>query len=166
MVKILNRVIFIVLYLSLSQLWAQNKYSIYTDFNELENCQINTLDGDDLIISSGELDMKISISKINIISKSPPPSTKGQYLGKNIGGCGGMIVGFISGVIVFPKSLGVREEGLNGLRAFIIAGLVAGGYYGKKYGGNYFRGEPELLANMAKWSSDEKKTFIQTNLIQ
>jgi hypothetical protein len=103
MVKILNRVIFIVLYLSLSQLWAQNKYSIYTDFNELENCQINTLDGDDLIISSGELDMKISISKINIISKSPPPSTKGQYLGKNIGGCGGMIVGFISGVIVFPK---------------------------------------------------------------
>jgi hypothetical protein len=43
---------------------------------------------------------------------------------------------------------------------------VAGGYYGKKYGGNYFRGEPELLANMAKWSSDEKKTFIQTNLIQ
>ena len=78
MVKILNRVIFIVLYLSLSQLWAQNKYSIYTDFNELENCQINTLDGDDLIISSGELDMKISISKINIISKSPPPSTKGH----------------------------------------------------------------------------------------
>jgi len=77
-----------------------------------------------------------------------------------------MIVGFVAGVIVFPRSLGVREEGLNGLRAFIIAGLVAGGYYGKKYGGNYFRGEPELLANMAKWSSDEKKTFIQTNLIQ
>ena len=71
--------------------------------------------------------MKLPITDIERIALSPGPSGRGQFLGKNLGACGGMCVGFLAGVIVFPQSLGVREEGINGLRSFIIAGALGGG---------------------------------------
>jgi hypothetical protein len=73
--------------------------------------------------------------------------------------------GLIAGVIVFPKSLGVRNEGINGLRAFIIAGAFAGAYYGKKMAGKRFKDKPETLVNMSAMTLEEKKAFIQLNLI-
>ena len=67
--------------------------------------------------------MKLPITDIERIALSPGSSGRGQFLGA----CGGMCVGFLAGVIVFPQSLGVREEGINGLRSFIIAGALGGG---------------------------------------
>ena len=109
--------------------------------------------------------MKLPITDIERISLSPGPSSRGQFLGKNLGACGGMCVGFLAGVIVFPQSLGMKNKGINGLRAFIIAGALGGGYFGRKMEGNYLKADPEILVDMTMWTVVEKKEYIQTNLI-
>ena len=53
----------------------------------------------------------------------------------------------------------------QGVSAVVIASLLAGAYYGKKFGGNFLKGQPEILADMTMWTLDEKKEWIQTNLI-
>ena len=160
----------IVLIISLSSLNAQsnavnNSYLIYTASSEMKDYQINAIEGDNLVINNGDWDVKISLTEIELIALPPGPSGLGQFLGKNVGACGGLLVGFIAGVIVFPKSLGVREEGMNGLQAFIIAGALGGGYFGRKMGGNYLKADPEILVDMTMWTVEEKKEYIQTNLI-
>ena len=143
----------------------QESYWIYTYSSEIKDYQINAIEENELVINNGSWDVKLPITDIERIALSPGPSGLGQFLGKNLGACGGMCVGFLAGVIVFPQSLGVREEGINGLRAFIIAGALGGSYYGRKKGGNYLKGQPEVLADMAMWTLDEKKEWIQNNLI-
>ena len=143
----------------------QESYWIYTYSSEMKDYQINAIEGNELVINNGSWDVKLPITDIERIALSPGPSGRGQFLGKNLGACGGMCVGFLAGVIVFPQSLGVREEGINGLRAFIIAGALGGSYYGRKMGGNYLKADPEVLADMTMWTLDEKKGWIQNNLI-
>ena len=145
--------------------FKQETYWIYTYSKELKDYQINAIEGDNLVINNGDWDVKISLAEIELIALPPGPSGLGQFLGKNVGACGGLLVGFIAGVIVFPKSLGVREEGMNGLQAFIIAGALGGGYFGRKMGGNYLKADPEILVDMNMWTVVEKKEYIQTNLI-
>ena len=48
---------------------------------------------------------------------------------------------------------------------FMAAGAAAGVYYGRKFGGNFLKGQPEVLANMSMWTLDEKREWILTNLI-
>ena len=48
---------------------------------------------------------------------------------------------------------------------FMAAGAAAGLYYGRKFGENFLKGQPEVLANMAMWTLDEKREWILTNLI-
>lgn len=156
--------------ISLSSLYAQSEpegksYWFYTTSNEMKDFQINGIENDQLVLNNGSWDVKVSLNEVEIILKPPSPSGRGQFLGRNLGTCGGMCVGFLAGVIVFPKSLGVREEGINGLRAFIIAGALGGSYYGRKMGANYLKGEPEILVDMTMWTLDEKKEYIQTNLL-
>tara|TARA_B100001971_G_scaffold15939_1_gene12470 strand:- start:167 stop:676 length:510 start_codon:yes stop_codon:yes gene_type:complete len=143
----------------------QESYWIYTYSSEIKDYQINAIEENELVINNGSWDVKLPITDIERIALSPGPSGLGQFLGKNLGACGGMCVGFLAGVIVFPQSLGVREEGINGLRAFIIAGALGGSYYGRKMGGNYLKADPKVLADMSMWTVDEKKEWIQTNLI-
>ena len=154
----------------LSSMYAQsntenNSFWIYTYSSEMKDYQINAIEGNELVINNGSWDVKLPITDIERISLSPGPSGRGQFLGKNLGACGGMCVGFLAGVIVFPQSLGISGRGINGLRSFIIAGALGGGYYGLKMGGNYLKADPEVLADMAMWTLDEKKEWIQTNLI-
>jgi uncharacterized protein YcfJ len=59
----------------------------------------------------------------------------------------------------------VNDEEISGLKVFIIAGALGGSYYGQKVGANYLKGEPEMLVDMTMWTVDEKKEYIQTNLI-
>ena len=143
----------------------QESYWIYTYSSEIKDYQINAIEENELVINNGSWDVKLPITDIERIALSPGPSGLGQFLGKNLGACGGMCVGFLAGVIVFPQSLGVREEGINGLRAFIIAGALGGSYYGRKMEGNYLKADPKVLADMSMWTVDEKKEWIQTNLI-
>jgi len=163
-----NKCIFIFVFLSLGQVLAQNdeekSYWIFTEEGEIKDYHINAIDGDKLVINNG-WDMKISIAEIERIALPPPPSASGQFWGKQLGSCVGLMGGLIAGVIVFPKSLGVRNEGINGLRAFIIAGAFAGAYYGKKLAGKRFKDKPETLVNMSAMTLEEKKAFIQSNLI-
>ena len=48
---------------------------------------------------------------------------------------------------------------------FMAAGAAAGVYYGRKFGGNFLKGQPKVLANMAMWTLNEKKEWIQNSLI-
>ena len=48
---------------------------------------------------------------------------------------------------------------------FMAAGAATGVYYGRKFGGNFLKGQPEVLANMTMWTLDEKREWILTNLI-
>ena len=160
----------IVLIISLSSINAQsnavnNSYWIYTASSEMKDIRIIDIEKDQLVLNNGSWDVKVPLADIESIALSPGPSSRGQFLGKNVGACGGLLVGFIAGVIVFPKSLGVREEGMNGLQAFIIAGALGGGYFGRKMGGNYLKADPEILVDMNMWTVVEKKEYIQTNLI-
>jgi len=154
----------------LNSIYAQSQqegkhYWIYTPSSEMKDYQITGMENDQLLLNNGSWDVKIPIAEIEHFSLPPRPSGRGQFLGRILGECGGMCVGFLAGVIVFPKSLGVREEGINGLRAFIIAGALGGSYYGRKMGGNYLKGDSEVLVDMALWTVDEKKEWIQNNLI-
>jgi len=165
--RLINVIIFIV---SLSSINAQsigvnNSYWIYTYTSEMKDYQITGIEEDQLVLNNGSWDVKVPLSEIERISLPPGPSSLGQFLGKNVGACGGMCVGFLAGVVVFPRSLGVSNKGINGLRAFIIAGALGGSYYGQKVGANYLKREPEMLVDMTMWTVDEKKEYIQTNLI-
>jgi hypothetical protein len=64
-------------------------------------------------------------------------------------------------VIIF----GGGSDSEQGVSAVVIASLLAGAYYGKIFGGNFLKGQPEILADMTMWTLDEKKEWIQTNLI-
>ena len=159
----------IVLIISLSSINAQsnavnNSYWIYTASSEMKDYQINAIEGDNLVINNGDWDVKISLTEIELIALPPGPSGLGQFLGKNVGACGGLLVGFIAGVIVFPRS-DVNDEEISGLKVFIIAGALGGGYFGRKMGGNYLKADPEILVDMNMWTVVEKKEYIQTNLI-
>jgi len=165
--RLINVIIFIV---SLSSINAQsigvnNSYWIYTYTSEMKDYQITAIEEDELVMNNGSWNMKVPIAEIERISLPPGPSGLGQFLGKNVGACGGMCVGFLAGVVVFPRSLGVSNKGINGLRAFIIAGALGGGYFGRKMGGNYLKADPEILVDMTMWTVVEKKEYIQTNLI-
>ena len=159
----------IVLIISLSSINAQsnavnNSYWIYTASSEMKDYQINAIEGDNLVINNGDWDVKISLTEIELIALPPGPSGLGQFLGKNVGACGGLLVGFIAGVIVFPRS-DVNDEEISGLKVFIIAGALGGGYFGRKMGGNYLKADPEILVDMIMWTVVEKKEYIKTNLI-
>ena len=159
----------IVLIISLSSINAQsnavnNSYWIYTASSEMKDYQINAIEGDNLVINNGDWDVKISLTEIELIALPPGPSGLGQFLGKNVGACGGLLVGFIAGVIVFPRS-DVNDEEISGFKVFIIAGALGGGYFGRKMGGNYLKADPEILVDMTMWTVVEKKEYIQTNLI-
>ena len=159
----------IVLIISLSSINAQsnavnNSYWIYTASSEMKDIRIIGIEKDQLVLNNGSWDVKVPLADIESIALSPGPSSRGQFLGKNVGACGGLLVGFIAGVIVFPRS-DVNDEEISGLKVFIIAGALGGSYYGQKVGANYLKGEPEMLVDMTMWTVDEKKEYIQTNLI-
>ena len=159
----------IVLIISLSSINAQsnavnNSYWIYTASSEMKDIRIIDIEKDQLVLNNGSWDVKVPLADIESIALSPGPSSRGQFLGKNVGACGGLLVGFIAGVIVFPRS-DVNDEEISGLKVFIIAGALGGSYYGQKVGANYLKGEPEMLVDMTMWTVDEKKEYIQTNLI-
>jgi len=159
----------IVLIISLSSINAQsnavnNSYWIYTASSEMKDYQINAIEGDNLVINNGDWDVKISLTEIELIALPPGPSGLGQFLGKNVGACGGLLIGLMAGVIVFPRS-DVNDEEISGLKVFIIAGALGGGYFGRKMGGNYLKADPEILVDMTMWTVEEKKEYIQTNLI-
>ena len=48
---------------------------------------------------------------------------------------------------------------------FMAAGAATGVYYGRKFGENFLKGQPKVLANMAMWTLNEKKEWIQNSLI-
>ncbi|MBC8345722.1 MAG: hypothetical protein ISR82_08260 [Candidatus Marinimicrobia bacterium] len=156
------------IFLSLGQLVSQNvsgkSYWIFTNAGEIKDYKIYAIAGDSLVINNG-WDMKIPIAEIERFALSPQPSASGQFWGKQLGSCVGLMGGFVAGVIVFPQSLGVRNEGINGLRAFIFAGAFAGAYYGKKMAGKRFKDKPLPLVNMSTMTLSEKKKYIQSNLI-
>ena len=159
----------IVLIISLSSINAQsnavnNSYWIYTASSEMKDIRIIDIEKDQLVLNNGSWDVKVPLADIESIALSPGPSSRGQFLGKNVGACGGLLVGLIAGVIVFPRS-DVNDEEISGLKVFIIAGALGGSYYGQKVGANYLKGEPEMLVDMTMWTVDEKKEYIQTNLI-
>ena len=159
----------VVLIISLSSINAQsnavnNSYWIYTASSEMKDIRIIDIEKDQLVLNNGSWDVKVPLADIESIALSPGPSSRGQFLGKNVGACGGLLVGFIAGVIVFPRS-DVNDEEISGLKVFIIAGALGGSYYGQKVGANYLKGEPEMLVDMTMWTVDEKKEYIQTNLI-
>ena len=159
----------IVLIISLSSINAQsnavnNSYWIYTASSEMKDIRIIDIEKDQLVLNNGSWDVKVPLADIESIALSPGPSSRGQFLGKNVGACGGLLVGFIAGVIVFPRS-DVNDEEISGLKVFIIAGALGGGYFGRKMGGNYLKADPEILVDMIMWTVVEKKKYIQTNLI-
>ncbi|HIB61445.1 MAG TPA: hypothetical protein EYO52_07365 [Candidatus Marinimicrobia bacterium] len=159
----------IVLIILLSSINAQsngvnNSYWIYTASSEMKDIRIIGIEKDQLVLNNGSWDVKVPLDEIELIAVPPGPSGLGQFLGKNVGACGGLLVGFIAGVIVFPRS-DVNDEEISGLKVFIIAGALGGGYFGRKMGGNYLKADPEILVDMTMWTVVEKKEYIQTNLI-
>ncbi len=140
----------------------QESYWIYTYSSELENYQINAIEGDNLVINNGDWDVKIPIEEIELIALPPKPGLLGQVAGGVIGGYGGGIGGCLIGVMIFPAAF---NDGGPQLGLFMLAGAAAGVYYGKKVGGNFLKGEPEILVDMTMWTLEEKKKYLQTNLI-
>ena len=141
--------------------FKQETYWIYTYSDELKDYQINAIEGDNLVINNGDWDVNVPLDEVEMILKPPGPSPLGQILGGAIGGYGGLCVGFIAGLIIF----GGGSDSEQGVSAVVIASLLAGAYYGKKVGGSFLKGQPEILADMTMWTLDEKKEWIQTNLI-
>ena len=146
--------------LSLNLLIGQEKqiYWIYTYTSELKDYHITGIETDQLLLNNGSWDAKISLEEIQLISTPPGASPLGQIIGGAIGGYGGCCVGAIGGMIAFRG-----QE--NGVRVFALAGVLGGVYYGKRLGGNLLKGEPEILADMTMWTVEEKREWIQYNLI-
>ena len=75
-----------------------------------------------------------------------------------------MFVGMISGFIASALAEnGVGNSTVVGV--FAVAGLAAGVHYGSKFGGKLLKGHPETLVDMTMWTIEEKKGWIQNNLI-
>ena len=162
---------FIVLFLSQTTAQTgdlQESYWIYTATDELINYQINAIDDDELVVNNGNWDVKISIADIELIALPPKPALFGQLLGGGVGGYCGGVVGSIPGFFIWIIAGGTTGPGGPDGSIILATGLVGAGagiYYGSKFGGNLLKGQPEVLADMAMWTLDEKKEWIQTNLI-
>ena len=163
---------FIVLFLSQTTAQtgdSQEPYWIYTATDELINYQINAIDDDELVVNNGNWDVKISIADIELIALPPKPALFGQLLGGGVGGYCGLVVGAIPGFFIWIIAGGTTGPGGPDGSIVLATGLVgvgAGIYYGRKLGGKYFKGKPEIIVDFSFWSLEEKKAFIQTNLIQ
>ena len=142
--------------------FKQDTYWIYTYSNELKDYQINSIEGDNLVINNGDWDVKIQIAEIELIALPPKLGIIGQVVGGGIGGYCGGIGGCLIGVMIFPAAF---NDGESQLLIFMAAGAAAGVYYGSKFGGNLLKGKPEILVDMTMWTLEEKKEYIQTNLI-
>ncbi|MBC8344621.1 MAG: hypothetical protein H8E56_00010 [Candidatus Marinimicrobia bacterium] len=140
----------------------QESYWIYTYSSELENYQINAIEGDNLVINNGDWDVKIPIEEIELIALPPKPGLLGQVAGGVIGGYGGALGGCLIGVMIFPAAF---NDGGSQFVIFMLAGAAAGVYYGSKLGGGFLKGKPEVIADLGFMTLAEKKDWIQTNLI-
>mgnify|MGYP006865004748 CR=1 FL=1 len=152
----------------MSSLYAQSEpegksYWIYTTSSEMKDYQVVGLENDQLMLNNGNWDVQVALDEIEMILMPPGPSVLGQILGGFFCGYGGAIGGCLTGVMMFPGSFNNDEGTLPGL--FMLAGAAAGIYYGRKLGGGFLKGQPEVLADMSMWTLDEKKEWIQTNLI-
>lgn len=160
--------------LSSLPLWAQGEfeqesYWIYTQSYELENYYINEIDGDNLVVDNGDRDVKVPITKIELIAMSPKPGVLGQIIGGGIGGYCGGVVGAIPGSCIWIMIGGTTGPGGPGgsiVLGTALVGVGAGIYYGSKFGGNLLKGRPEIIADMTMWTLDEKKEWIHGNLIE
>ncbi len=158
---------FIITFLLVGLLPAQGEfeketYWIYTYSSEMKDYQINDIENDQLVLNNGSWDIKIPIAEIELIALPPKPGLLGQILGGFICGYGGGIGGCLIGVLIFPASF--NDEGAQ-LGLFMLAGAAAGVYYGSKLGGGFLKGKPEIIGDLGFMTLDEKKEWIQTNLI-
>jgi len=162
--------LFIITFLLVALLPAQGKlkqesYWIYTYSNEMKDYRITAIDGDELVINNGNWDVKVPLAEIELIANPPKPGLLGQVLGGGLGGYCGLFVGMISG---FIASTVIAENGVGNstvVGVFAVAGLAAGVHYGSKFGGKLLKGQPETLVDMTMWTIEEKKGWIQNNLI-
>lgn len=166
MVKYIRLISVIAIIISLSSIYAQSEperdsYWIYTTSSEMKNYQIVGFENDQLTLNNGSWDVSVSLDEVEMILDSPGPSPLGQIAGGAIGGYGGICIGFIAGSIIF----GGGSEGEEGVLAVGIASVLAGAYYGSKAGGNFLKGQPEIIVDMTMWTVEEKKEYIQTNFI-
>ena len=163
---------FIITFLLVGLLPAQGElklesYWIYTYSSEMKDYQINGIENDQLVLNNGSWDVKIPIAEIEIIALPPKPGLLGQILGGGCGAYGGGLLGMTIGCLIFPSAVvGVAGGGGEGVvQALFFVGALAGAYYGSKLGGGILKGNPEILVDMTMWTVDEKKDWIQTNLI-
>ena len=140
----------------------QESYWIYTYSSEMKDYQINGIENDQLVLNNGKWDVKVSLDEVEMILSPPKPGILGQLIGGGLGGYCGGIGGCLIGVMIFPAAF---NDGGSQFAFFMLAGAAAGSYYGSKFGGNLLKGQPEVLADMAMWTLDEKKEWIQNNLI-
>jgi len=133
----------------------------------MKDYAIVSLENDQLLMNNGSWDVKVSLDEIEMILMPPGPSALGRILGGAAGGYAGMCVGLCASIIIFPQAIGVggSDGELVAGRILIFSGIIGGVYYGRKLGGNILKGQPEVLADMSMWTLDEKKEWIQTNLI-
>ncbi len=143
----------------------QESYWIYTYSSEMKDVAIVGLENDQLLINNGSWDVKVSLDEIEMILMPPGPSVLGQILGGFFCGYGGALGGCLIGVMMVPGSFSNNNDGPPLFGLFMLAGAAAGAYYGRKLGGGFLKGQPEVLADMSMWTLDEKKEWIQTNLI-
>ena len=172
MVKHNRLITTIVIIISLNSIYAQSQqegkhYWIYTPSSEMKDYQITGMENDQLLLNNGSWDVKVSLDEVEMILDPPGPSTLGRFLGGAVGGYAGMCVGLCVSIIIFPQAIGVggSDEELAAGRILIFSGIIGGAYYGRKLGRNILKGQPEVLADMSMWTLDEKKEWIQTNLI-
>jgi hypothetical protein len=146
----------------------QESYWIYTYSSEMKDYQINDIENDQLVLNNGKWDVKVSLDEVEMILSPPKPGLLGQILGGGLGGYCGGVVGFIPGFCIWIIAGGTTGPGGPDGSIILATGLVGAGagiYYGSKFGGNLLKGQPEVLADMAMWTLDEKKEWIQNNLI-
>ena len=147
----------------------QESYWIYTYSSEMKDYQINDIENDQLVLNNGKWDVKVSLDEVEMILSPPKPGLLGQILGGGLGGYCGGVVGSIPGFFIWIIAGGTTGPGGPDGSIVLATGLVgvgAGIYYGRKLGGKYFKGKPEIIVDFSFWSLEEKKAFIQTNLIQ
>ena len=161
--------VFIFVLLSFSPVAAQAEegnttYWIYTYSSELQDYQINGVENDELVINNGNWDVKIPLDELELITLPPKPGTLGQLIGGGLGGYCGGVVGLVLGFITWGVT-GAHENGGFIVVGGALGGAIAGAYYGSRFGGNLLKGPPETLVDMAMWTLDEKKEWIQNSLI-
>ena len=161
--------LFIFVLLSFSPVASQAEegnttYWIYTYSSELQDYQINGVENDELVINNGNWDVKIPLDELELIALPPKPGTLGQLIGGGLGGYCGGVVGLVLGFITWGVT-GAHENGGFIVVGGALGGAIAGAYYGRRCGGNLLKGPPETLVDMAMWTLDEKKEWIQNSLI-